>query len=854
MHCFSKSLCLYFVLYFLGFHITVTDTCRCEESRSQDRPANVLMLYTWYKDLPWQKSIESGLKMRLAENRLPVRLYVEYIDGGRFILEDTEDELYQLYKAKYSSRKIDIVISEGLSGAIMLERTMDLFPDAQKLAVRSSQGSESSNHKDLLQMFINENYIPAIQVMMDIYHPKQIAVIADISDKHGKKRLADFKVALENMKVPLPPIKYLTGSSLETIIQESSALPPKSAIFYLLYFQDENGNSVPPYKAAQKISSQANAPVFSHWDSLMGSGIVGGFVLSGEKTGAKMADAIWIFANQQSWQKSAVSHTRPDDIFEYQFDSRQLQRWNISKNRLPKDSRVLFEKPGIVQSFPVQASLLIGGIISLSVLLLSLLLEIQKRKDATRQLEQSEERFDLAMKFSNDGLFDWDLKTGRIYFSPGWKHLLGYKDHEIKNEFSEWERLTESKDVEASWEMLNEVLNHDRDSFNKEFKMRHKDGRWVEILSRANVIFDENGVGQRVVGTHVDITPFKQAQKRLEESELKLKIILQANPDPLVLLDHNRCPQYLNPAFSKTFGWFITELEGAPIPFVPDDQKQMTDLKIKELFTSEKPVKYTTQRLTKMNEQIDVIINSALVKDVQGNAMGMIEHLTDISEQKKLEMQIRHAQRLESIGRLAGGVAHDFNNMLSVIIGNAEMVQEEIKINCIFSDNLNEIQNAAHRSKKLVRQLLAFARKQTISPKILDLNIVTENTLSMLHRLIGEDIRLIWKPCPSECLIKIDPSQLDQILANLCVNAKDAINGSGDIHIETQIVPFENMEADDDDELHCGNYIKMIFSDNGCGMDKNTLEKLFDPFFTTKDVGQGTGLGMATVYGIICKS
>jgi CheY-like chemotaxis protein len=206
---------------------------------------------------------------------------------------------------------------------------------------------------------------------------------------------------------------------------------------------------------------------------------------------------------------------------------------------------------------------------------------------------------------------------------------------------------------------------------------------------------------------------------------------------------------------------------------------------------------------------------------------------------------------MESIGRLAGGVAHDFNNMLGVILGHTEMALDDLDPTNPLFTNLQEIDTAARRSADLTRQLLAFARKQTVAPKVLDLNDTVQEMITMLRRLIGEDINLVWLPGKNLHPVKIDPTQIDQILANLCVNARDAIADMGAVTIKTEAAAF--------DEAYCaahlgystGEYVLLEVSDTGCGMDSDTLSMLFEPFFTTKEIGMGTGLGLATVYGIV---
>jgi PAS domain S-box-containing protein len=208
------------------------------------------------------------------------------------------------------------------------------------------------------------------------------------------------------------------------------------------------------------------------------------------------------------------------------------------------------------------------------------------------------------------------------------------------------------------------------------------------------------------------------------------------------------------------------------------------------------------------------------------------------SERKSLQDQLLQAQKLESLGRLAGGVAHDFNNMLGVILGYAELTLQQMDANQPLSANLHEIRKAAERSAHLTRQLLAFARKQAVSPRVLDLNETVEGMLKMLRRLIGEDIDLTWMPGRNLWPVRVDPAQIDQILANLCVNARDAISGVGRITIETDAVRFDDAGRAGHPDLVAGHYVMLAVGDDGCGMDRQTLGNLFEPFFTTKEVGR----------------
>ncbi|MBF0242866.1 MAG: response regulator [Desulfamplus sp.] len=290
----------------------------------------------------------------------------------------------------------------------------------------------------------------------------------------------------------------------------------------------------------------------------------------------------------------------------------------------------------------------------------------------------------------------------------------------------------------------------------------------------------------------------------------------------------------------------------------PDDREYVKEMYNNSLITK-KPysiyhrILMADGRIKHIHEECETIY------DDEGNAVKSIGTAQDITEQKlseeeneKLQSQLTQAQKMESIGRLAGGVAHDLNNMLSVIIGNTEIVMDYTKHDETIVEGLREVLNAAERSANLTRQLLAFARKQNIAPKIVDLNETIKNMLKMLGRIIGEDIDLQWQPFDGDLWqIKIDPSQIDQILANLCVNARDAINGVGSIIIKTQNIFLDDTWCSKNPGSVSGEYVKFSVTDSGCGMDKETVEHIFEPFFTTKEIGKGTGLGLSTVYGVV---
>lgn len=276
-----------------------------------------------------------------------------------------------------------------------------------------------------------------------------------------------------------------------------------------------------------------------------------------------------------------------------------------------------------------------------------------------------------------------------------------------------------------------------------------------------------------------------------------------------------------------------------------EDPQQVNLLRDKIIGLGEKSIRksYYPELQQRINEL--EIANSRLKEEILAR-----EEMSE--QQKKLEEQLHAAQKLESLGTLAGGVAHDFNNMLNVILGQTEFALERLPLDSPLRENLEEIQKAGRRSADLTRQLLAFARKQTIAPKAMNLNEIIDSMLKMLSRLIGEDIDLLWKPADNLGSVCVDPSQIDQLLANLVINARDAIGqNNGKVTIETHNASFNDEYCAAHAGFTQGEFVMLGVSDNGCGITPETLPHLFEPFFTTKKIGKGTGLGLATVYGIV---
>ena len=388
-----------------------------------------------------------------------------------------------------------------------------------------------------------------------------------------------------------------------------------------------------------------------------------------------------------------------------------------------------------------------------------------------------------------------------------------------------------------------------------EAQVKDLQGNVYDVIFNKAVFSDSQGAISGLIGTILDITERKRAERALEESEAKIRSVLDnigigvslISPDMKILELNNRMRD-----------WFPSvDMNIHPIcyrAFNDPPREEICDYCPTSVTLKDGLVHESTTQTPQAGTVRNYRIVSSPIFDTSGKVIAAIEMVEDITEKLSLESQLRQSQKMEAIGTLAGGVAHDFNNMLEVILGHSELSLEQVGPSHPLYAHLHEIRKAAERSAALTRQLLTFARKQPFAPITIDLNDTVEGMLKMLRRLIGEDIDLVWLPGSEMWPVKMDPSQIDQILANLCVNARDAIAGVGKVIIETHTISFDEDYSSEHPDFVPGDYVLLAVSDDGCGMDKNTLNKLFEPFFTTKEKGKGTGLGLATVYGIIKQS
>jgi PAS domain S-box-containing protein len=424
--------------------------------------------------------------------------------------------------------------------------------------------------------------------------------------------------------------------------------------------------------------------------------------------------------------------------------------------------------------------------------------------------------------------------------------------------------ITDPLDLEISHEIRAELLQGSRDTAHFEKRYLHESGQsvWADITT--HLLRDSLRRPTFFVTCVQDITTRKRAELAAREAEERLHFALDRSKIGGWTVDFDTRKATSTLEHSKIFGYSEVQTDWSFDRFmthVLEEDREFVRSKIQEGAATDQDWDFEcrVRRLDGSIRWLRVTGTKYAVGLVKGNqATGIMQDITErkqiVEENVSLEAKLRQSQRLESVGRFASGVAHDFNNMLGVILGSVELASVELGASHPVLADLVEIRKAAKRSADLIARLLAFARQQPIEPRVVDVNSGISGMLKLIQRLVGEDILLKLRPEKPLWQVKIDPSQLDQLMINLCVNARDAIVGVGTVTISTANVVTENRSLNHSHVGTVEEFVRITVTDDGCGMSPEVLSRIFEPFFTTKEVGKGTGLGLAVVYGIVTQN
>ena len=529
------------------------------------------------------------------------------------------------------------------------------------------------------------------------------------------------------------------------------------------------------------------------------------------------------------------THTHPDDVewcSDYCRDaSLKGEDHEFQYRMIAADGRVVWLHDIVTVVRKDDGSLRLRGI----------MIDITKNRMTEEKLRSEEERFQLAMQGANDGLWDWNLLTDEVYYSTRWKSMLGYSEEELEHHLNTWKRLVHPADREATLAQVQDFLDGRLEKYEIEFRMRHKAGHYLTVLSRAFLTRNAQGKAVRLVGTHVDITGRKWAEKALRESEKLFHTLCDSAPIGIFRTDGEGNNTYCSPGWEKITG--MSASEGMGMGWIkgihPDDLEEHWKVWNKTVAAGH-IYSHEHRRLTPQGETIWVRTLVTPVKSPDGKISGYVGTMEEISELRQARQDFLKNQKIEALGVLAGGLAHDFNNILTIILGNVSLARLQLHDPEKVTKQLEKAENATARAKDLAQQLLTFARGGEPVKKIVEVaGLLKEAAGFALH---GSNVRGEFDLADDLWPVEADEGQLSQVIQNLVLNAVQAMpeGGSVTISAENVISPQEEKR-----------FVKISVADTGSGISENHLQRIFDPYFTTKQ--QGSGLGLATCHSIIRK-
>ena len=842
----ARLLAIHFILAFVVIAISTP-----AYSAISGAPKRVLILYSFdsqegiYTGFDWE--LRSEMRSRVPSR---VEIYSEYLDLVRFPGPNHAKDLVKLLQLKFSEHKPDLIVPVSYAAVqFLLNEGKDLFPATPIVALFNVR-----RLNDLRQTLAKGKAGRGITGVASTDEPARtldLALRLQPDTQHAAVVVGASLVEqywLEELKRDLAPyqtklgIIYLTAQPMDDLLKQVSELPPHTIVLSTFFFEDGTGQFFAPEEALDLITRSANVPVYGIYSTYIGHGVVGGHMTDPGRLGTLIGGlAARVLRGENASNIPFVLDNSAQDTVDW----RQLQRWKISERNVAPTTVELFREPSGWERYHNYILTAVALCIFEAALIVTLIFSRQKRRRMEAALLQEKTLSD-AVIAAIPGLFLLQDEAGRnVRWNKNAQILARYPPAEhtplenIAEEYKDAARKTQQEVLKSGFgEVEVEVLT--------------KEGGTVPYYISAVRVELEGKPYLAVVG--VDITRRRQAEKGLRVSEAELRSFVEHAPYGIGRTSVKE-DRFLsaNPALVKMLG-YGSEADVLALTITSDlyfesDARGFRAQPTRADFFS--GVDFVWRR--KDGRPINL---RASGRRVAGKEHGDILELIveDVSARRTLEEQLRQAQKMEALGQLAGSVAHDFNNLVAVIIGYSELLSNAAATDGISRSRLETIRNAGERAASLTAQLLAFSRRSVMQPKVVNLNTLVVETNKMLHRLMGEDVEHQLNLDPNLGRTLADPGQIVQVIMNLAVNARDAMPKGGRLAMETSSVVLHEDTVMQSVSIPAGRYVMLSVSDNGIGMGADTKARLFQAFFTTKPVGKGTGLGLATVYGIVKQS
>ncbi|GBC60129.1 hypothetical protein DENIS_1074 [Desulfonema ishimotonii] len=806
---------------------------------------NVLYLNSYENGYAWSDNILSGIRSAIRESGMVIDLQIEYLDAKKYYDDRIDQALFEYYRYKFRNTRFDaVIVSDNIAFRFIRHYQDRLVPGVPIVfcGLNDFRQEMVGDRKDITGVVETIRVREILEMALSLHPGTGRLIVIDNESATARAIVNDIRQALPPFYDRLK-VEFRTGFDRPDFFRRLREITPDAIVFMVPFYEDIYGEYYSAREVLTRVYETVNVPIYSCWEFLIGYGIIGGRLTSGAQHGREAAGiAIRILKGAHPSQIPIVTRTDDASVFDYNV----LTRFGISTDLLPPGSRIINEPYRFYRLAREVVWVLMGSFAVLIVITGFLVINIVQRRSA-------ETKYRSIFENAIEGIFIADLDGHFIDVNRAFARILGY--HSEEKALEHINRIGHSYAMPERREEFWRRMRNGEKLSGFEMGYIRRDGSVSWVMLKANPVYDKNGNIIHVEGTAEDITRQKQAEKALTESRQTLRLILDNIPQLVCWKDRNFRYMGVNRSFMSILG--ISD----PRSFIGRDDEELPiskafvrrlselDRRVMETNTPSSMIKLSFEKSP--NEFIWLEINKIPLQDENGQPFGILSTGEDITRRVSLEKQLRQSQKMEALGILSGGIAHDFNNILTSIINSAELAIEDIPEGSVTRRDMERVLRAAGRGSQLVQQILTFSRPTREGFQTIDIKEVVSDALELIKASLPGNIRVSERIYQGPGLCVADPTQIHQIVMNLCTNSIQALGErGGQLEITLEKCDVKTTLAEMLSVVP-GNFWKLTVSDNGPGIPAGIMEKIFDPFFTTKAKGEGTGLGLAMVHGIV---
>ena len=821
---------------------------KSQADQTHIRQRNVLLLHSYHKGMTWVDDITNSVIANLRRFDPGIEFHVEYMDTKRIFGEEHLANLYREYRFKFKQVSYDaVIVADDAALRFVLKYYDELLSGTPVVfcGINNLEPGMLDNRLKFTGILEDVDTAETLKVALAL-HPDTRHVYI-INDKSTTGKGLHKKIAKEMTGFAArADFTFLEDYTVDELAAMIAKLPPNSIILHSAFFVDKSGRSISNEKLSfALVGSSAKVPVYSLWDYYMGLGVVGGKMISGSAQGELAAHLAARVLNGEKPSSIPVVVKSPN---RFMFDYRELQRFGIHRSSLPPGSKVINEPLPFYQINKTLTWTCGIFIPAITFVVVMLVVNIIRRRRTEANLRESEVRLKSIFETSQAGILLGDVNGKLILCNSRFAEMLACTPEELtgasyldclhadcKSDGSEEQRLLLSGEIDSvTAERL--FVRKNGTSFWGYFSARRLDGH--------------NNDTAGFVGVIADISELKQATDDLEAEKERLAVTLSSIGDGVITVDTDGTVVMLNGVAEQLCGWSNAEAAGKPLtqvfPIINERTGAAQENPVDKVLETGRIVELANNTILLARDGVRRMIadSAAPMRNLEGIIVGVVLVFRDVTEKHKIEEELFKARKLDSLGVLAGGIAHDFNNLLCGIMGSISLAKMILPVEEKAYTLLDTAEKASLRAQGVAQQFLTFAKGGApVKGVVLLQDLVSESVSFVLH---GSNVKGIIAIPDSIHAVEADEGQMGQVFHNIILNAIQAMPEGGTLTVTAQNVKLLEVNTM---ALPVGNYVKVSFADQGCGISDDELKRIFDPYFTTKSVGNG--LGLASAYSIV---